>query len=539
MDQRYPNATADEMTAMSDRTCIICREEMVPHQAGEAPVNVDGPNTTPKKLPCGHIFHFHCLRSWLERQQSCPTCRRTVLESTSVPGRPAAGPADPQQQNIGAQNQNQPGIRNPLGNPLGLVGRLFGPPAQPPNLRGQVPLPHQHDPVQNPGILAGQLPQGVVIQYHVQYQIPRNLQAQQHPPNPLQPAPPFPGFPGPDGVWQHWPGPAEQQNVLPPSGPITGNNTRAQASADVPASPPSTSEHPAASASAPSLSHTTEPLSNSNDERHSPTPSEAAALAALRRLNNGTSRSSTSRNVVSVVPRDSTNQPSRMENPLLDQPAPNSSPNPSVDVPSLIPLYDYGQSTQSTSGTTPRSGVTTSTSPRPTEINQHVTADRRNTEVGPHATHSLPGSSGSHFEDASNSHSQIPISHLPPRLTDEQLATMDRVTREAIDERLRVLEGVSGAVYRCIDDLMRMRSALPSTASTHFSQHSSPSTPSLNSRLSSLDEQIKDPTANNPQRLTALATSNVSGSGNTQPYRTTNNDEPGPSNSTSTQHQEA
>jgi E3 ubiquitin-protein ligase synoviolin len=54
-----------------------------------------------------------------------------------------------------------------------------------------------------------------------------------------------------------------------------------------------------------------------------------------------------------------------------------------------------------------------------------------------------------------------PISQLPPTLTDEQLALMDSVTREAIDERLRVLEGVSGAVYRCIDDLMRMRSALP------------------------------------------------------------------------------
>jgi E3 ubiquitin-protein ligase synoviolin len=40
---------------------------------------------------------------------------------------------------------------------------------------------------------------------------------------------------------------------------------------------------------------------------------------------------------------------------------------------------------------------------------------------------------------------------------------MDRITREAIDERLRVLEGVSGAVYRCIDDLMRMRSALPTS----------------------------------------------------------------------------
>lgn len=75
MDQRYPNATEDEMTAMSDRTCIICREEMVVPEAVDPPQRPvpEGPNTTPKRLPCGHIFHFHCLRSWLERQQSCPT----------------------------------------------------------------------------------------------------------------------------------------------------------------------------------------------------------------------------------------------------------------------------------------------------------------------------------------------------------------------------------------------------------------------------------------------------------------------------------
>jgi len=72
MDQRYPNATEEELTAMSDRTCIICREELV--SAGQdLPAHPDGPNTTPKKLPCGHVFHFYCLRSWLERQQSCPT----------------------------------------------------------------------------------------------------------------------------------------------------------------------------------------------------------------------------------------------------------------------------------------------------------------------------------------------------------------------------------------------------------------------------------------------------------------------------------
>lgn len=84
MDRRYPDATEAELAEMSDRTCIICREEMQSRQAAAADGETqqqqneqqppaDGPNMTPKKLPCGHIFHFQCLRSWLERQQSCPT----------------------------------------------------------------------------------------------------------------------------------------------------------------------------------------------------------------------------------------------------------------------------------------------------------------------------------------------------------------------------------------------------------------------------------------------------------------------------------
>ena len=79
MDRRYPNATEQDLSAMSDRTCIICREELTAPAPGLPPgpngqvQHQDGPNMTPKKLPCGHIFHFQCLRSWLERQQSCPT----------------------------------------------------------------------------------------------------------------------------------------------------------------------------------------------------------------------------------------------------------------------------------------------------------------------------------------------------------------------------------------------------------------------------------------------------------------------------------
>jgi hypothetical protein len=86
MHALYPDATAEELAA--DNTCIVCREEMHPWQGGAR--NADNPDGAtprvvserqrPKKLPCGHILHFACLRSWLERQQACPTCRRSVLE---------------------------------------------------------------------------------------------------------------------------------------------------------------------------------------------------------------------------------------------------------------------------------------------------------------------------------------------------------------------------------------------------------------------------------------------------------------------------
>ncbi|KAF8316345.1 hypothetical protein DL93DRAFT_771273 [Clavulina sp. PMI_390] len=111
METKYPDATEAELTAMSDRTCIICREEMslTPArsiaQAAAAEqherlqnggirldrAGLPQPGQTmgairdpPKKLACGHVFHFQCLRSWLERQQSCPTCRRSVLGTLSV-----------------------------------------------------------------------------------------------------------------------------------------------------------------------------------------------------------------------------------------------------------------------------------------------------------------------------------------------------------------------------------------------------------------------------------------------------------------------
>ena len=65
-----------------------------------------------------------------------------------------------------------------------------------------------------------------------------------------------------------------------------------------------------------------------------------------------------------------------------------------------------------------------------------------------------------------------PLATLPPTLTDAQLAHMDVLTREAIDERLRVLEAISSTMYRCVEELTRLRSVLPaSTGPTPQATH--------------------------------------------------------------------
>lgn len=79
LQSRYPDVSSEEIAACNDPTCIICREEMV---------------TAVKRLPCGHFFHFKCLKSWLERQQVCPTCRKSVLDAAK-PAAAAAAAAPP------------------------------------------------------------------------------------------------------------------------------------------------------------------------------------------------------------------------------------------------------------------------------------------------------------------------------------------------------------------------------------------------------------------------------------------------------------
>lgn len=407
--------------------------------------------------------------------------RRTVLDDAQPQGRDPAAPVvggvpgEPRRPNdrLPDPNQNQNLANNPLGNPLGLVGRLFGPPVQQPlapgqHLPGQVPQ-NPNNPNQNPGSPINQhYPQGVVIQYHVQYQLPRTQQNE-----PLQPAPQFPGFQGPGGAWQPWPHGVAAQD---PDVTIPTANTQTQQSSN-----------PVA------INSVSQSSTRDNGEAPS-TPREAAALAALRRLNdNGNNRTA----APSSNPQTSGFQGNSIEahsTEVPDLPAPLSahSNQQMPPAPPLIPLYDY---TEINSGPVSLPSMTGHSRYSPSEPHSRVSPGQPG-NLRP-VTRNMPR--------AQSAQRNL----LPPTLTEEQLAVMDRLTREAIDERLRVLEGVSSAVYHCIDDLMKMRSALPSPNVTTTAQPSPiPSRSPTNPEASTSGGASTSSTAAKaPQRETSSASS--------------------------------
>lgn len=61
MESNFPMATNEELEKNCD-DCAICWDRM----------------ESARKLPCGHLFHNSCLRSWLEQDTSCPTCRTSL-----------------------------------------------------------------------------------------------------------------------------------------------------------------------------------------------------------------------------------------------------------------------------------------------------------------------------------------------------------------------------------------------------------------------------------------------------------------------------
>ncbi|KAF4520930.1 hypothetical protein B566_EDAN008905 [Ephemera danica] len=172
MNTLYPDATPEELSA-ADNVCIICREEMV---------------TASKKLPCNHIFHTSCLRSWFQRQQTCPTCRLNILQAPVPVQQPAN---QQQQQQQGQQQQQPPGVAN-----MGI------------------PMPGQPAPAQPQGGVNPFLPMmpggfpgaGMMPPFWQPFQVPPPAQQQHH-----QAAAPMPQQAGQDET----PG-THRPTVLPP-----------------------------------------------------------------------------------------------------------------------------------------------------------------------------------------------------------------------------------------------------------------------------------------------------------------------------------
>ncbi|KAH6914103.1 synoviolin 1 isoform b [Coprinopsis sp. MPI-PUGE-AT-0042] len=445
MDQRYPNATEEELTAMSDRTCIICREEMVfqEHQT-QQPEN-QGPNMTPKKLPCGHIFHFYCLRSWLERQQSCPTCRRTVFDDNQAAQQtpPAGNPpplapgAVPQAGGppAAAPNANRQAGNNPLGNPLGLMNRILGPPPQA-NNNAQF----QQNQPQGAGNNANNAardttytpPTGtsVLIHYEVQYQGRRPQPGQLQPAEGLTPVPQVPGYHG-SAISS-----LATQGGQPSPAVGTSNSVQPTGTSNLTTSPPEMSRRSTAAQGETLAESDSE--SSSEDEggstKETLSPRDAARQAALRRFGGDLlvpqSNSSGAAAPPLLKATPTTPMPEKPSlTPLPTSPAVSYAPASSTApvAPDLIPLHDLLFSSD------------------PNNIPSMI-----------------------RVPDAPVVPESRSLGNIPSHVSDDQLDRLDRLTREAIDERLLVLEGVSNTVYRCIDDLMRMRSTLPSAQPSNW-----------------------------------------------------------------------
>lgn len=128
MDTRFPTATEADLER-AGHTCIICREDLALGQR-------------PKRLACGHVFHVHCLRSWLERQQLCPICRAPVVEPRPAERPVAWGPIQPDPlAQVRALLRRRPGQQG-----AAAAGQPGAEPAPPPAAVPHRPRPRQFRP---------------------------------------------------------------------------------------------------------------------------------------------------------------------------------------------------------------------------------------------------------------------------------------------------------------------------------------------------------------------------------------------------------
>lgn len=99
----YQVPSTEELERYND-LCIVCREDLV--------------NRDCRKLPCGHIYHLSCLKSWFQRKQSCPLCRFDVLsdpQPRTHNSQPDVGAAVPPANNQTQRKENSSREESTLG----------------------------------------------------------------------------------------------------------------------------------------------------------------------------------------------------------------------------------------------------------------------------------------------------------------------------------------------------------------------------------------------------------------------------------------
>lgn len=95
LDDKLPDIIAEDLIG-HDNICIVCMDDLVElshrkkHEIDvgdeeitytQDDIKTMSKRKRPKILPCGHMLHFGCLKHWMERSQTCPTCRLNVFDN--------------------------------------------------------------------------------------------------------------------------------------------------------------------------------------------------------------------------------------------------------------------------------------------------------------------------------------------------------------------------------------------------------------------------------------------------------------------------